>query len=170
MKVNKSTKRYWARTGPNSVFGSDWTDRDDMSDAEAEHRFDKVWASDLHPAIQSGKTISAVVAAAKIPRDGRRKYFDPNQQHLEVQLGGDTIIAQIDIDGDRLTQMWHLKDKVGTSVHSSPSVAPPTDFPTATDESGADRLTDMANRTGLPREELAEALAGVLTDMILGIK
>lgn len=170
MKINNSIKRYWARTGPNSVFGSDWSDRADFSDTEAEQRFNQVWASDLYPAIQSGKRISAVVAKAKIPDDRRQDYFDAHQEHREFQLGGTTLLAQIDIKDNRLTQMWHLNNKGGTRVHSSSPVAPPTDFPAATDESGGDRLTDLANRTGLPREELAEALAGVLTCIILGIK
>ena len=170
MNADNSIKRYWARTGPNSVFGSDWSDREDFSDTEAEQRFDQVWASDLCPAIQSGKKISPTDAKAKIPDDRRQKYFDPRQQHREFQLGGSSLLAQIDFKNNRLTQMWHLNNKGGTRVHSSPSSAPPTDIPAATDESGGDRLTDLANRTGLPREELAEALAGVLTGIILGIK
>ena len=88
MKANKSVKRYWGRTGPASVFGPDWKDRKDFSDGEAEQRFNEVWKDHLHAAVQSARTISANRAKELIPEDGRRNFFDPEQEHRQFLLGG----------------------------------------------------------------------------------
>jgi hypothetical protein len=177
MKVNNSIKRYWARTGPSSVFGSDWRNRNDFSDNEAEERFDQVWGNNLYPAIQSGKKVSAASAKARIPDDKRRDYFNARQEHREVQLCGTTLLAQIDIKDNRLTQLWHLKEKNEDRTHSS---LPPASsshspahghalVPSASSARNRGALAQLAGRTGLPKAELAAALAAAIAEILLGI-
>jgi hypothetical protein len=180
MKVNNSIKRYWARTGPKSVFGSDWVDREDLSDADAEQRFDQVWASDLYPAIQSGRRVSTADAQAKVPNDGRQKYFDARQEHREFQLCGTTLLAQIDLRDNRLTQMWHLKDKGEGRVYSPTSTVSSAHTPKPAHANASvtstpsarkgDALAQLASRTGLPKVELAALIATALAEILMRVE
>lgn len=159
MHINDSTKRYWARTGPNQIFGSDWQERKDMTDQRAERRFDQVWQDELEPAILAGKKISASRAQAMVPQDGRSKYFDSSQEHRECQLYGSTLLVQIDTVTDTLTQLWHLNKKAPTSA---PSTRPSRTRPTAIDNTGSDFLETLAFLTGISEEQVADEIRKIV--------
>ncbi|MCB1204773.1 MAG: hypothetical protein KDN18_10985 [Verrucomicrobiae bacterium] len=178
MKVSKSIKRYWARTGPNSVFGHDWKDRRNFSDYDAEARFNLVWKDTLRGAIRAAQKISAADANAKIPADGRQDYFDASQEHREFQLCGTTLLAQIDIGKNCLTQLWHLNEKAESREGSNPSSFPSTDIPVttcgpapSTPVTGrGEALAWLADRTGLPKAELAAVFAAALAETLVGME
>jgi hypothetical protein len=180
MYVNPSIKRYWARTGPNSVFGNDWSHRQDFTNEEAEERFDDVWSSTLYPAIQSGRKISSVKAKTMIPNDKRMAYFDPCQEHREFRLGDATLIAQIkpgnnSLTQNSLTQMWHMNDKgsnasgVSPSRTATPVVPAAASIPTAAcpvPTVGNELLTRLAHQTGVSEEAMLNAVSGAISRVI----
>lgn len=124
MKINKSTKLYWARRGPNVLFGSHWNDRKEMPADEAEALFDRVWNEVLEPAYQNGRALPASEARALIPDDGRLEFFRATQSHRIMEIAGERLLAQYDPRSGEVTQMWHLMQSDAAVSGGAPAKGP----------------------------------------------
>jgi len=158
MKVNIATKRYWARTGPSTIFGFDYDHRNNMSDVEAVARWDYAWKEKLKPAVKAASKVPSAQALTMIPDDKRRNFFDTSQEHREFVLNGETLLVQINTAKNLLTQMWHLREKTKKAVPTRPEVK----------SAGCYQLAELAALAGIPEEEAAASMGAVFAAMLMG--
>lgn len=126
MKINfsdyfaKSSKSYYAKSGPNKIFGNDIDERKDMNSQELLARFDQVWSDTLKDKIEKAKAstkeqkdnilkkLKEIYKTSKYPQD---KYFRYEDEHREFRIYGIDCVAQLsrqngNIDEYELNNLW----------------------------------------------------------------
>lgn len=110
--IPAAQKTYFIRPARHHVFGTDFEERDNMTDQEAIARFDKVWSEQLSGVILSGDVISHEDAMGLISEKSRT-FCSSNQQHRRFRAAGTVFVAQVDTHASpwRNTQLWAVPAK-----------------------------------------------------------
>jgi hypothetical protein len=158
--IHRTSKIYFIRPLRYHLFGTDFEDRDRMSEDDAVARFDQVWEARIKPAVLRGDIITAEEAMRLIGDRAadhqRRGYFRPEQEHRQFNLANTAWIAQINLDRrpPEHTQLWSAAVK---------NFDTRTLFVTFLTQPERDAWKDLATRLQLRDEELGRR---VLTSVL----
>ncbi|WP_441290973.1 hypothetical protein ACSRUE_11055 [Sorangium sp. KYC3313] len=110
--IPRKQKVYFIRPSRYHLFGTDFEERDCMSDEEAVGRFDQTWDAKIRSAILDGDPVEYDDVLGLIAEHSRG-YCNRDQEHRKFRLEGTVFVAQIKRTGESHShnQLWPVLAK-----------------------------------------------------------
>lgn len=146
-KIPKKQKIFFIRPLRHQMFGTDFKNRDEMSDDDAVRLFDATWDREISPAIADADFIEYAEALSLIPKTGQPYCKAGNNTHYRFKLANTVFVAQVTTSTQEHNQLW----AVGAQNFDTRTV-----YATFDEQADRDAWSSLAARFQLSPEDFAK--------------